>query len=60
MCEFKVIIEEKIVFRDVVYAKAEESKVVVKDILGGSKEFENYMITEIDVNTTRLVLSPIK
>lgn len=60
MCEFKVILEEKIVFKDAVYAKAEGSVVIVRDILGDSKEFENCKIAEVNVNNVRLVLSPIK
>jgi len=60
MCEFNVVIEGKVVFRDIIYAKAEGNKVVVKDILGESKEFENSRIDEVDVNSVRLVLAPRK
>lgn len=60
MCEFKVIVEGEIVFKDAVYAKADGSRVIVKDILGDSEEFENFRIAEVDVNTVRLVLSSIK
>jgi len=59
MCEFKVIVEGKILFEDVVYAKANGSKVIVKDMLGNSREFENFKIVEVDVNSVRLVLSPV-
>lgn len=54
------MVQGEIVFRDVVYAKAEGRKVVVRDVLGGSKEFKNCRITEVDVNSVRLVLSPIE
>jgi predicted RNA-binding protein len=57
MCEFKVILEGKTVFRDVVYAKKENDRIIVKDVLGKSKEFKNCKIVEVDVNSTRLVLS---
>ena len=57
MCEFNVTLNGKIVFKDVVYAKMEADKVVLRDILGESKEFRNCKITEVDVNSTRLVLS---
>ncbi len=57
MCEFKVILDGKKVFEDVVYAKKENDKVTVKDVLGKSKEFKNCKIVEVDVNSTRLVLS---
>lgn len=59
MCEFNVILDGKIVFKDVVYAKTESKKVVVKDVLGKSKEFKNCEIIEVDVNSTRLVLSSV-
>jgi predicted RNA-binding protein len=57
MCEFTVILDGKAVFKDVVFAKLESNKVVVKNVLGQSKEFRNCKITEIDVNSTRLILS---
>jgi len=60
MCELKVIVEGNTVFKDVVYAKADGSAVIVKDVLGESKEFQNCKIVEVDVNTARLVLSPIE
>jgi len=60
MCEFKVIVKGKILFKDVVYAKANGSKVIVKDMLGNSREFENFKIVEVDVNSVRLVLSPVE
>lgn len=60
MCEFKVILNGKEVFNDVVYAKAEGGKVLVKDVAGQTKEFKNCRIIEVDVNTTRLVLAASK
>jgi len=60
MCEFTVHKEGKAVFKDVVYAKAEGNKVTVRDVLGTSKVFENCRITEIDVRSERLTLSPFK
>ncbi|MEM3623497.1 MAG: CooT family nickel-binding protein [Candidatus Bathyarchaeia archaeon] len=60
MCEFKVILDGKTVFKDVIYAKTESNNVIVKDVLGKSKEFRNCRIVEVDVNTTRLVLSTVK
>lgn len=59
MCEFTIILNGETVFKDVVYAKMEKNSVIVKDILGESKEFKNCKITEVDVNSTRLVLSSI-
>ena len=60
MCEFNVILNEKTMFKDVVYAKTEGNKVIVKNVLGVAKEFENCKITEVDVNTTRLILTELK
>jgi predicted RNA-binding protein len=57
MCEFKVILNGETVFKDAVYAKAKDSNVSVKDVLGQSKEFKHCKILEVDVNSTRLVLS---
>jgi len=60
MCEFTVILNGEIVFKDAIYAKIESNNVVVKDVLGESKEFKGCRIMEVDVNSTRLVLSSIK
>ena len=58
MCEFSVLLEEKIVFKDAIYARVDGSKVIVKDVLGDSRVFENCKIVEVDVNSERLVMSP--
>jgi predicted RNA-binding protein len=60
MCEFNVILNGNILFKDVVYAKTEGTTVTVKNILGEAKEFKNCKITEVDVNATRLVLTALK
>lgn len=57
MCEFKIILNGETVFKDVVHAKVKDNSVTAKDILGQSKEFKNCRILEVDVNSTRLVLS---
>jgi predicted RNA-binding protein len=59
MCEFTTILDGKTVFKDAIYAKMENDNVIVKDVLGQSKEFRSCRIVEIDVNSTRLVLSNI-
>ena len=58
MCEFNVILNGKIQFKDVVYVKAENSNVTVKNVLGETKEFKNAKITEVDVNSAKLILTP--
>jgi len=60
MCEFKVVLRDEVVFRDAVYAKVEGNGVLVRDVLGDSKGFENCKIVEVDVNSERLVLSPVE
>ncbi|MGD6809494.1 MAG: CooT family nickel-binding protein [Candidatus Bathyarchaeia archaeon] len=60
MCEFNVILDGSKVFSDVVYAKVEGNKVIVKSIVGEAKEFNNVKIVEVNVTTTRLILETIK
>ena len=45
MCEFNVLIKEETVFKDAVYAKVDGNKVILKDVLGISKEIEDCRIT---------------
>jgi predicted RNA-binding protein len=59
MCEFNVILNGKIQFKDVIYAKVDGDNVTVKNILGEAKEFKGYKIAEVDVNTARLVLATL-
>ena len=59
MCEFNVILNGETVFKDVVYAKNEGNNVVVKSVLGETREFKNCKITEVNVNTTKLFLTAI-
>jgi predicted RNA-binding protein len=56
MCEFTVVLDGKEVFKDVVYAKTERGKVILRDVLGESLQIGNCRIIEVDVNSTRLVL----
>jgi predicted RNA-binding protein len=60
MCEFNIILNGKTLFKDVVYAKTEGTTVIVKNVLGEAKEFQNCKIAEVDVNSTRLVLTALK
>ncbi len=57
MCEFTVFLDKEVVFRDVVYVKAEGNKVLLKDVLGVAKTVENCRIVEVDVSSERLVLT---
>ena len=58
MCEFSVLLKNRNVFKDAIYAKVDGSKVIVRDVLGDSRVFENCKIAEVDVSSERLVLSP--
>jgi predicted RNA-binding protein len=60
MCEFNVILNGETLFKDVVYAKTSDNSVTVRNVLGEAKEFKNCKITEVDVNSTRLVLTALK
>ena len=60
MCEFNIILNGKTQFKDVVYVKADKGNVVVRTILGETKEFKDCKIIEVDVNATRLVLAAAK
>lgn len=57
MCEFNIIIKNEIVLKDVVHVKTEDNKVTARSILGETKVFKNCKITEVDVNSTKLVLT---
>jgi predicted RNA-binding protein len=59
MCEFDVIVDGKVQFKDVIYSKVDSDKVVVKNILGQAKEFIGYKIVEVDVPNTRLVITKL-
>ncbi len=59
MCEFNVILNGKVEFKDVIYTKVEGDNVTVKNILGEAKEFKGCKIVEVDVPNTRLVLSSL-
>jgi predicted RNA-binding protein len=58
MCELKVIINNIIVFENAIYAKTIDNNVIIKDIMGKTKEFKNYTITEVNIGNEKLTLSP--
>jgi len=60
VCEFKATLDGESVLDDVVYAKVEGDKVILRDVLGETKEFRNCKIIEVDVQLTRLILSSEK
>ena len=60
MCELKVVVNEKQVFENAIYAKETGNNVVVKDILGKSMEFKNHSIVEVNIAKEQLTLSQLK
>jgi predicted RNA-binding protein len=58
MCEFNVILDGKIQFKEVIYVKQEGLNVVARDVMGAMQEFKNCRIQEVDVPHARLVLVP--
>jgi predicted RNA-binding protein len=60
MCELNVFLNGEIIFKDAIYAKADGSKVIIKNMLGDSKEFENCKIVEVNINSVSLILSHIE
>lgn len=60
MCEFNVIFNGKTQFKDVICAKTIGGNIVVRNVLGETKEFKNCVITEVDVNATKLILTSTK
>ena len=60
MCELNVFLNGEIIFKDAIYAKADGRKVIIKNMLGDSKEFENCKIVEVNINSVSLILSHIE
>jgi predicted RNA-binding protein len=60
MCEFNIILDGQKVFSDVIYAKTEGNNVVVKSVIGESKEYKNAKIAEVDITTSVIVLETVK
>ena len=55
-----MILDGKTLFKDVVYAKTDGDNVTVKNVLGETKEFKNCKINEVNVNSTKLILTTLK
>lgn len=56
MCEFKVLLEEKKIFQDVIYAKVEGNDVILKDVMGVIRRVPSSRIVEVDVASAKLVI----
>ena len=58
MCELKVIINNELVFENAILAKTIDDNVIIRDIMGKTKEFKNHTITEVNIGNEKLTLSP--
>ena len=58
MCELKVMINTTLVFENAIYAAITGNNVIVRDIMGKSKEFKNHTIAEVNIAKEQLILSP--
>ena len=56
MCEFSVYLDETQVFEDAIFCRVGNGKLLMKDILGQTKELMNCHIVEVDVTKEKLVL----
>ena len=57
MCEFKVFLDGEKVAEDVIYAKDDGGRVTLRDVIGRPVVLDSAKIVEVDVTSTRLVLS---
>jgi len=57
VCEFKVFLDGEKVAEDVIYTKVEGHTVTLRDIIGRPVVLESVKIVEVDVVSTRPVLS---
>jgi predicted RNA-binding protein len=55
-----VFLEGEEVMRDVVYARDEGNRVLLRDVLGETKVIGRARILEVNVSTTRLLLEGIR
>ena len=56
MCEFKVLLEDKEIMKDVIYARQKEGGIILRDIIGDEMRVDDAEIIEINVFSTKLVL----
>ena len=56
MCLFKVFLDGDLIMNDVLYAKSEVGRIVLRDVIGSEKVIENAEIIEVNVISTRLIL----
>ena len=57
MCEFRVYLEDEEIMRDVIYAREDGGKVILRDVLGETRVVEGAKILEVNVSAVKLLLS---
>ncbi len=57
MCEFTVYLDGTKIFEDAIFCRVLNGKLLMKDILGQTKELTNCHIAEVDVTKEKLVLA---
>ena len=57
MCEFKVILDGRVVAEDIIYAREEGSSVILRSVIGEEKRVEGCRIIEVDSAHEKLVLA---
>jgi len=57
MCEFRVYLGDEEIMRDVIYAREDGGKVILRDVLGETRVVEGAKILEVDVSAVKLLLS---
>jgi len=50
MCEFNVLLNEKLSLKTCFYAEKQKKTMLLKSVLGEIKEIKNCTITEVDIN----------
>ena len=56
MCEFTVFLDGERVFEDAVFCRVEAGELLLKDILGQSKQFSKCHVVEVNVVAEKIVL----
>jgi predicted RNA-binding protein len=59
MCEFTVYLNGEKVLEDFIFVIADGKDIIVRDIVGTSRRLNNARITEVNVLTTKLILSTL-
>jgi predicted RNA-binding protein len=59
MCEFKVFLDGEKIAEDIIYVKIEGDQITLRDIIGRNTILKSTQLNELNVMTTRLLMSKI-